>query len=68
MSKRMFRRDVALRLLIEAEDRLTRSLRWIAAGEEGEDPAASFTAVNREFERTQKKLRGFIEAAKKVKP
>lgn len=63
MGKRMFRRDSALTILKEAESRLSGALNWIAAGEEGEDPRCSFAAVNRQYNRTLKKLRGFIAAA-----
>ncbi len=63
MGKRMFRRDSALTLLKEAEDRLAGALHWIAIGEEGDDPENSFMAVNRQYDRTLKKLRGFIAAA-----
>ncbi len=65
MANRMFRRDSALTLLKESEDRLARALQYIAAGEEGGmgDYFESFDDVNPEFRRTLKKLRGFIASA-----
>lgn len=64
MAKRMFRRDSALTILKECEDRLARALNYIAAGEDpSEDGVSDFDTINPEFRRTLKKLRGFIESA-----
>lgn len=68
MAKRRFRRDTALRLLEEAENRLRRAINYIAAGEDNETPddvACSFDTVNPEFRRTLAKLEGFIRAARR---